>query len=329
MGLQGSRVQIPPSRLVEGRSEWAGLSSGRESRAASLDKPAPLSPLPALIALATSADHPGLAPDDQLLLAALRAAGAEAEPAVWDDPAYPWADCRLVVVRSTWDYVGRREEYLAWADATGRVTRVENDPGTLRWNTDKTYLVALERRGVAVVPGAILAESSHGGLERLLAARGWGEAVVKPVIGAGGQDTFRVRAGRVSSAGESLAAALARSPMLVQPFLPVTDEGELSLLWFGGEFSHAARKRPAAGEFRVQEQFGGSTVPAVAGPEEVALGRRILAGLDRSPLYARLDFLHDGRGWLLSEIELTEPSMFLALDPAAPARFARAVLARA
>ena len=152
---------------------------------------------------------------------------------------------------------------------------------------------------------------------------------MKPVVGAGGQDTFRVRAGRVAAAGEPLAAALARARMLVQPFVPMTEEGELSLLFFDGTFSHAARKRPAVGEFRVQEQFGGSTLPAVASPEEVALGRRILQGLDRVPLYARLDFLRSPDGWLLSEIELTEPSMFLALDPAAPARFARAVLARA
>jgi len=282
-----------------------------------------------LIALATSSQHPELAPDDRLLLAALRSEGAEAEPAVWDLKGYPWASRRMVVIRSTWDYVGRRAAYLAWAESTARLTPVENDPATLRWNTDKGYLADLERRGHAVVPSTVLEEATTVGLQRLLAARGWDDAVVKPVVGAGGQDTFRVRAGRVAAAGEPLAAALARARMLVQPFLPVTEEGELSLLFFDGDFSHAARKRPAVGEFRVQEQFGGSTLPAVAAPEEVALGRRILEGLDRSPLYARLDFLRSPEGWLLSEIELTEPSMFLALDPAAPARFARAVLARA
>jgi glutathione synthase/RimK-type ligase-like ATP-grasp enzyme len=282
-----------------------------------------------LIALATSSQHPELAPDDRLLLAALRAEGADAEPAVWDLPGYPWASRRLVVIRSTWDYVGRREAYLAWAESTSRLTPVENDPATLRWNTDKGYLAEFGRRGHAVVPSEVLEDATMAGLERLLATRGWDDAVVKPVVGAGGRDTFRVRAGRVAGAGEPLAAALARSRMLVQPFLPVVEEGELSLLFFDGSFSHAARKRPAVGEFRVQEQFGGSTVPAVAAPEEVTLGRRILEGLDRSPLYARLDFLRAPGGWLLSEIELTEPSMFLALDPGAPTRFARAVLARA
>jgi glutathione synthase/RimK-type ligase-like ATP-grasp enzyme len=282
-----------------------------------------------VIALATDSQHPELAPDDQLLLQALRAAGAEAEPAVWDAVDYPWASRRLVVIRSTWDYVGRRESFLAWADATAALARVENDPATLRWNTDKRYLIDFERRGHAVVPTTVLEERTMAGLERLLAARGWDDAVVKPLVGASGRDTFRVRAGRVAAAGEPLAAALARTRLLVQPFLPVAEEGELSLLFFDGIFSHAARKRPAAGEFRVQEQFGGSTLPAVAAPGDVALGQRILGGLDRCPLYARLDFLHSPDGWLLSEIELTEPSMFLALDPAAPARFARAVLARA
>jgi glutathione synthase/RimK-type ligase-like ATP-grasp enzyme len=282
-----------------------------------------------VIALATSSQVPDLAPDDRLLLESLRAAGAEAEPAVWDDAAYPWASRRLVVVRSTWDYVARREAYLSWAEAISGLTRVENDAATLRWNTDKGYLADFERRGHAVVPTTVLEAGTMAGLERLLAARGWDDAVVKPLVGAGGSDTYRVRAGRVAAAGEPLAAALARTRMLVQPFLPVAEEGELSLLFFDGSFSHAARKRPALGEFRVQEQFGGSTLPAVAAPADVALGQRILAGLDRCPLYARLDFLHSPDGWLLSEIELTEPSMFLALDPGAPARFARAVLARA
>lgn len=282
-----------------------------------------------MIALATSSQHPDLAPDDRLLLDALRAEGAEAEPAVWDDPDYPWSSRRLVVIRSTWDYPGRRETYLAWAESTSGVVRLENDAATLRWNTDKGYLADFERRGHAVVPTAVLDEGTMAGLERLLAARGWDEAVVKPLVGAGGYDTFRVRAGRVAAAGEPLAAALARTRLLVQPFLPVVEEGELSLLFLDGSFSHAARKRPALGEFRVQEQFGGSTLPAVASPAEVALGERIVAALDRCPLYARLDFLHSPDGWLLSEIELTEPSMFLALDPAAPVRFARAVLARA
>ena len=281
-----------------------------------------------MISLATCAEHPGLAPDDRLLLAALRAEGAEAEPAVWD-AAYPWASSRLVVVRSTWDYAGRPSDFLAWVESAARVTRVENAPATLRWNIDKAYLAEFERRGIAVVPSALLEEPTVEGLERLLRRRGWPEAVIKPVVGAGGRDTFRVRAGRVAAAGLPVAAAIARAPMLVQPFIPVAEWGELSLLYFGGEFSHAARKRPVAGEFRVQEQFGGSTLPAVAAPEEMALGRRILDRLDRTPLYARLDFLRGTDGWLLSEAELTEPSMFLALDPGAPARFARAVLARA
>jgi glutathione synthase/RimK-type ligase-like ATP-grasp enzyme len=282
-----------------------------------------------VIALATSSQHPQLAEDDRLLLAALRAEGAEAEPAVWSDAGYPWPGSSLVVVRSTWDYSGRRDAFLDWADSTARVTRVENDPATLRWNTDKRYLPGFERGGIPVVPSALLEDARVEGLERLLLARGWHEAVVKPVVGAGGRDTYRVRSGRAAAGGEPLVAALGRTPMLVQPFLPVAESGELSLLYFDGAFSHAARKRPAAGEFRVQEQFGGSLVPAVPAPEELALGARVLDALDTVPLYARIDFLRGPDGWALSEIELTEPSMFLALDPAAPRRFARAVLGRA
>ena len=285
----------------------------------------------ARIALATAAHIPELAPDDQLLLPVLRALGAEAEPAVWNDPDYPWAERDLVVVRSTWDYEGQRAAFVDWARGVSRVTRIENDADILDWNTDKSYLERFGREGVPVVGTAILDGAAPADLERLLAEYGWDEVVVKPAVGAGGRDIYRVRAGRVHDAGEGLVRMLARGRALVQPFLRTVEApGELSLLFFDGRFSHAAIKRPAAGDFRVQEVLGGTTTRIDVTGREVAAGERVLAALDTMPLYARCDFLHGQDGeWLLSELELTEPSMFLVLHPAAPERFARAILSRA
>ena len=286
--------------------------------------------MPPSIALATAAHLPDLAPDDQLLLPVLRALGAEVEPAVWSDGRYPWAERDLVVVRSTWDYEGRREAFVDWARGVSRVTRIENDATILDWNTDKSYLERLGRDGLPVVATAILDRADIAALDRLLQERGWDEVVVKPAIGAGGRDIYRVRAGRVDDAGEALGRMLGRGRALVQPFLrSVEAPGELSLLIFDGRFSHAAIKRPAAGEFRVQEVLGGTTTRFDATPRDVASGERVLAALDTVPLYARCDFLRGQDGdWLLSELELTEPSMFMALDPGSPERFARAILSR-
>ncbi|MGH7585220.1 MAG: ATP-grasp domain-containing protein [Gemmatimonadales bacterium] len=285
----------------------------------------------ARITLATAAHIPELAPDDQLLLPVLRALGAEVEPAVWSDAAYPWAERDLVVVRSTWDYEGQRAAFVGWAREVSRVTRIENDADLLDWNTDKSYLERFGREGLPVVATAILDGAGPGDLELLLAERGWDEAVVKPAVGAGGRDIYRVRAGRMRDAGDGLNRMLGHGRALVQPFLRTVEAmGELSLLFFDGRFSHAAIKRPATGEFRVQEVLGGSTTRIDVTAREVAAGERVLAALTTVPLYARCDFLHAPDGeWLLSELELTEPSMFMVLDPAAPERFARAILSRA
>ena len=298
------------------------------------------------IALVTYAADPGLTPDDELLAEALRARGAAPEPLPWDQPA-DWAGFDLVVLRSTWDYYLRSEEFASWIDSLDRLgVRVVNSPAIARWNGDKRYLFQLEAAGIAIVPTVGVAlPGERGGTTTLgdvLRANGWDEVVVKPVVSAAGHETWRASR-RSAAADEARFAALCRSApggVFVQPFVPeVMAEGEWSLLFIDGAYSHAAIKRPRAGSFLVQNVHGGTYAPASPSLEVIEDAGRVLAAAARCAgvgiadfAYARVDGVvrRDGAGerLVLMELECLEPSLFFLQAPEAADRMAAALVAR-
>jgi glutathione synthase/RimK-type ligase-like ATP-grasp enzyme len=277
------------------------------------------------VAVATALDQEDLDQDDVPLVAALAAAGHRASLLAWDDPGVDWALPDVVVVRSTWNYHPQRDAYLAWADRVAAVTTLHNPADVLRWNTHKSYLLELEERGAPVVPTAWLARGDRADLVELAASRGWDEVVCKPAVGAGSDGVVRVRATEGQAALDALVAA---GDAMVQPFMPTVEtEGELSVIVLGGEVSHAVWKRPAAGSFLVQVEHGGVYEPLAEVPDEVAsLARWVVAATGHDLLYARVDLLVDEVGsWLLTELELTEPALYLDLVDGAAERFVAAL----
>jgi glutathione synthase/RimK-type ligase-like ATP-grasp enzyme len=272
------------------------------------------------VALATCAALPDLHADDLPLLPALAAREVDTVVAVWDDPAVDWASFDLVVVRSTWDYVGRHAEWLAWARG---VPRLANPAQVLAWSTDKTYLRHLAAAGVPTVPTAWVAPGDPY-------APPAGEHVVKPTVSAGARDTARYAPGEDSTGHVRRLQGQGRTAM-VQPYLEAVDEdGETALLFVDGALSHAARKAPVL-------------VPDLADPEDVeitartpsdgerAVAERALAALpfDEPLLYARVDLLPSPNGPVVVEVELAEPSLFLTTADGAADRLADAVVRRA
>jgi len=279
------------------------------------------------VALATCAALPQLDAEDAPLVPALRAAGIDGVPLVWNDPTVDWAAYDLVVVRTTWDYPNKIDAFLAWADRVAAVRPLWNPAPMLRWNTDKHYLRELSERGVPIVPTRWLARGTAHDLGEILAEEGWGDAVLKPVVSAGARRTRMVGAGTLAEGMRFLEEQLTQRAMMVQPYVAeVSTAGELSLLYFNGRFSHAVRKIPAAGDFRVQTEHGGRVLSVEPTEYEMAAGQRVLGALGSDTLYARVDLLptDDGEQRLL-ELEVTEPSMFLTWDAAAPGRFAAAI----
>ncbi len=278
------------------------------------------------IAIATCRELPHLFEDDHPLIAALAAAGVTAEPAVWNDDV-AWSDYAAVVLRSTWDYHLHVEVFRAWLDRLDR-TRVPcwNPTSLVRWNLDKHYLNELAAKGVPTVPTLWIERDQADTVERILAT-GWTDVVVKPAVSAGAWKTLRLAHDEVRAHAPFLTDALGSGALMVQPFMPeIVDEGEYSLLFFDGEFSHAVLKRPKSGDFRVQWVHGGSQVPIIPSETVIAQARRALAAAPSIGLYGRVDgVLRDGR-LILMELELIEPYLYLSEGPEGVGRFVRALL---
>jgi len=282
------------------------------------------------VALATCAALPDLDVEDAPLVPALRAAGIDGVPLVWNDPSVAWSDYELVVVRTTWDYPNKIDAFVAWVERVAALRPCWNPAPLIRWNTDKQYLRELSTRGVPIVPTRWLPRGTAHDLGAILAEEGWREAVLKPVVSAGARRTRMVGPGTLVEGRRFLEEQLTQRAMMVQPYVAaVSTVGELSLLYFNGRFSHAVRKIPAAGDFRVQTEHGGRVLSVEPTAGELAAGQRVLDAIAGETLYARVDLLptDDGEQRLL-ELEVTEPSMFLRWDDAAPGRFAAAIKER-
>jgi hypothetical protein len=281
------------------------------------------------IALATYDNAPSLASDDQLLPAALARVGMDAEPAVWSSDVI-WETFDAVIIRSCWDYHLRYDEFRAWLERldASRLP-VWNSIGLVEWNAHKSYLVDLARRGVPVVPTRLVKRGGADEIERLVRDEGWSRFVLKPAVSASGYETHALDASFGAEGRQVMTQVATLGDVLVQPFVDeIPAHGEHSLIFIDGTFSHAAIKRASGAEFRVQTEHGGSV--ASVGVEQwlIDAGARVLAALPEVPLYARVDGVVRGDQFLLMELELIEPNLFLELRPGSEDRFAEAVSRR-
>jgi glutathione synthase/RimK-type ligase-like ATP-grasp enzyme len=267
---------------------------------------------------------------DDPLAAALADRGAEVSRPCWDDETVAWSELDLAVVRTTWDYAERREEFLAWAERTAEAVRVLNTPDVLRWNTHKSYLIELEERGAPVVPTAWLARGDRVEVTDIVTGRGWSGALAKPAVGVGGRGLVRIDDLDPAAAQPQVDALLQAGDVLVQPFLErVETQGELSVVVIDGEASHAVRKRPQDGEYRVQEERGARHELVPLDPDAVALAEWVVEATGQELLFARVDLLEDEVGALqVVELEATEPDLYLVHASEGTQRLADAICAR-
>ncbi len=276
------------------------------------------------IALVTAREAVGHDEDMAPLLAALKDEGAEAEAPIWDDPAVDWSRYTLAVLRSTWDYSRRREEFLAWADQVEGKVRLANTAKIVRWNTDKSYLRDFAAAGVPVVPSHFIEPDDPVSIPFR------SEIVVKPSVGAGSMDVGRFPGPGPAAEEQVRRLQKARRRVLVQPYLGRVDQaGETALVYFGGVYSHAIRKGPMLGAPR--DVVGGlylkedirSREPSA---DERRVGESALKAAPGPFLYARVDLIPGPEGPVVLEFEATEPSLFFKHSAGSAARYARAIL---
>jgi glutathione synthase/RimK-type ligase-like ATP-grasp enzyme len=240
------------------------------------------------------------------------------------------ADFDLVTPLLAWGYPRDTATWFALLDRMeAEKVAVSNPVSVLRWNSDKGYLAELDATGIASVPTRMSDALDQAALDDARIAFGSDVLVIKPPISGGADGTFRL------GKNDALPTSVAGQRMMIQPFLPsIAAEGEYSLFYFGGEFSHSIIKRPAAGDFRVQEQFGGREEAVEASGAARALAEAALAATAEitrtgALAYARVDMLRDSEGqFRLMELELIEPSLFLHFAPDSGTAFAKALLSR-
>lgn len=263
---------------------------------------------------------------DHMLIHPFKGAGWQVDVVSWREKETDWDKYEVVIIRSCWDYQKAPVDFLDTLKKIDLSTAwLVNSLKLVEWNIDKNYLKELEKKGVAIVPTLWLNHFNTADFHSFFTTFKTDEIIIKPLVGANSDNTFWLNESDPSYLLNSLSECFSNSPFLVQPFIKsVLTEGEYSLFYFGGRYSHAILKTPKKGDFRVQEEHGG-TLTAV-NPNELLLaaGKEAMRALPEQPFYARLDFVENNDTFLLMEAELIEPSLYFNMDSRSPVRFVEA-----
>ncbi|MDX1380182.1 MAG: hypothetical protein R3233_03635 [Xanthomonadales bacterium] len=257
--------------------------------------------------------------EDALLKAALERHGLRVTRVGWDDPDFDWSSTRTALFRATWDYFHRFDEFSAWLERVGAQTTLINPARQARWNLDKHYLADLGARGVRVTDTRFIEAGSDTTLVAEVAASGWDELILKPAVSGAARHTYRFSASECASLEAVFADLVAHEALLLQPFQHnILEQGEYSFMVFGGRYTHAVLKVAKPGDFRVQDDFGGSVHVHEATPAQIEFAEAAVAACDPLPAYARVDAFVDNDGQLaVGELELVEPELWFRLHPPA------------
>jgi glutathione synthase/RimK-type ligase-like ATP-grasp enzyme len=265
--------------------------------------------------------------DDQLLREALDQLGISSVRVDWSCPDEDWSGFRCAVFRTTWDYFERLEEFSAWLDEVQSLTQLCNKPSLIRWNMDKHYLGDLESRGVNVVPSRYVERGTRVCLKGLLDELGWYDAVIKPCVSGAARHTYRVHRQNAGEMDAVVRRLLANESLLLQPFQQgIIEHGEDALIMLNGRFSHAVRKVAKPGDFRVQDDHGGSVHHYEPTTAQIELAEQAVAACQSVPTYGRVDMSPGNQGhYAVMELELIEPELWLRYHPPAASVMAQAI----
>lgn len=258
---------------------------------------------------------------------AMAALGWRAEAVPWRDESISWDDYAAVYICTPWDYPQHPEQFMRVLEAIDRSSAtLVNELALVRWTLAKTYLRDLEERGAAIVPSIWFDDIDVTQIPQWFETFATDTLVIKPDIGGNALDTFVLERPLSADFKDLLSRTFAGRRFLVQPFIAnIQSEGEFSLFFFGGEYSHAIQKVPKAGDFRVQEEHGAEIRSVQPSASLLRTARQLLGLVDPQPVYVRADFVRDDHGrYLVMELELIEPSLYLRTDAGAAARFAAA-----
>jgi glutathione synthase/RimK-type ligase-like ATP-grasp enzyme len=279
------------------------------------------------IAIATCTGRDDAAAADAPLLQALEAEGVQAQMQVWNDSSLSWHRFDAVLIRTTWDWHVDAPAFVDWLNRVQPRTCLLNPISTLAWGLDKRYLLELAASDVPVVPTLAMAAPEPSRVRQWAIHHGYNELVFKPSLSAGSRGVVRLMLPDVETA--MMQDWPQQGVRLVQPYYEsVETAGEVSLIFFDGQFSHAVRKTPKANEYRIQRQYGGTYTSCAPDERALHIAASAVATIPGRPLIARIDMLHDKQSYRVIEAEVIEPDLYFACAPEAPRRLAQALLKR-
>lgn len=267
--------------------------------------------------------------EDHLLQKELEELGLKVVRLDWADPNFDWTTTRFAMIRTVWDYSERWEEFDAWFTATSALTRFINPAELIRWNLDKHYLADLQSAGVNIPPTIFMEKGNTNTLQTIWETTDWTEAVLKPTVSAGGRHTYRILKQDIADHELILTELLTKEAMMLQEFQRnVVEKGEVSLMFAGNRITHAVIKKVKSGDFRVQDDFGGTVKIYSPTFEEIEFAQRVISVCKTPPICGRVDMIWDNNGNpAVGELEIIEPEMWFRLAPKAAKAVADVVLA--
>ncbi|WP_223670980.1 ATP-grasp domain-containing protein [Kangiella shandongensis] len=269
------------------------------------------------LAIASCRDLPDWEKDDLPFFSELDALDINYQILPWDTDC-DWSQFDACLLRTTWDYQERIDEFMQWIDRVSRQTQLLNPKPIIEWNSHKRYLRELEQAGIAITPSEWLIRGQTYDVAALMGKHGWQRGFLKPLIGANARECLRFSLSseeELSAAQQHVDRLCTKEDLVLQPYLAnVETFGETSGIFFNGKYSHGTRKVPVKGDFRVQDDYGASDFVYHLSEAEQELAEKAIQHVTAqvgAPLYARVDFLHhkDGAAFV-NELELIEPSLF-------------------
>ncbi|MCR9253756.1 MAG: hypothetical protein NXI20_25295 [bacterium] len=266
--------------------------------------------------------------EDRLLAEALEALSLKTTRTNWDDPNFDWSQTKSVVFRSTWDYFHRFEEFNNWLLSIKDKTQMINPYELIQWNLDKHYLKDLEEKGIRIPPTEFIEIGDTRSLATITESTGWRKFILKPAIAGAARHTYKLDPSNIEKHEAIFKELIENEAMLLQEFQEqVITKGEISLNVFGGKYTHAVLKKAKPGDFRVQDDFGGTLHEYEPNEEEINFAIKAVKACDPLPSYARVDIIWNNQDELcISELEMIEPELWFRRNPSAAKVLAEHIL---
>ena len=265
--------------------------------------------------------------EQELLKSAFEAQGLKVDITYWDNPTYEWQETKSVFFRTIWDYFERFDEFWEWLEQVKTKTRLINSYELIKWNIDKHYLKDLSSWGIETVPTYFADKGCNMKLHEIAKRNQWKDLVIKPAISASAFKTYKILANEIQANEKLFNSLVQERNMLVQPYFEtITQLGEASLMVFDGKFTHAILKKAQPGDFRVQDDFGGTVHNYIPTKAEINFAEKVFETCNTKPVYGRVDIVWDNdKNFYLSELEIIEPELWIRNYPKCAERIAEAV----